>query len=361
MAHLSEMLGQMFMAGFVSDELSAREQSLFRQLGLGGFILFHENVADPERIAPLCRSLWNLGAGYPPFVAIDHEGGRVHRLPAPFTHFPAAAAIGERNDADLAYRVGKAVGHELALGGISLNFAPVLDVNSNAQNPIIGDRAFGSEPERVTRIGLAFARGLRAAGIIPCGKHFPGHGGTDRDSHVVLPTLEQSRELLRAVDLPPFEQTCRESIEALMTAHVLYPALDPARPATLSRNVVSGLLRADFGYAGVVFSDDLDMKAIRDNYGRDEAALLCIEAGVDVLLYGHDPDAAVRAFETISAQAQKSGALRRRIEESYSRIVNLKKRYLKKFTGIEGSLAAYIAALGHERLIADIYGSSYSV
>jgi beta-N-acetylhexosaminidase len=351
------MIGQMFMVGINGTELSAEERLVFDDVGIGGFILFKHNLSDPEQIVALCRSLWDLESDHPPFIAIDEEGGKVHRLPEPFTHFPAAAVIAGTNDPDLAYRLGKATAEELALLGINLNFAPVLDVNSNPQNPVIGDRSFAADPAKVIKISEKWTRGLRDGGIIPCGKHFPGHGNADKDSHLDLPVVDRSLDELKAVELPPFAHACRNKIEALMTAHVLYPALDAKLAATLSRPIITGLLRQQLGYNGVVISDDMEMKAICDNYGDQEAAGLCARAGVDVLLYGHELAKARNAFEFLASAAASDAGLRRQVEHSYRRIANLKGRLLRTFTGITHEpVRPRLIRLGHQRLIEAIYG-----
>ncbi len=341
------------MVGLKAERLSAEELSAFNDCPVGGFILFKHNLIEPEQIAALCRSLWHLGGEHPPFIAIDQEGGRVHRLPAPFTHFPAAAQIGRRNDADLAYRLGQATARELTLVGINLNFAPVLDVNSNPKNPVIGDRSFAADPAKVIKLSDRWTQGMRDGGMIPCGKHFPGHGDTDQDSHLALPVVDRSLDELTATEFPPFIHACRNGIEALMTAHVLYPSLDPNFPATLSHGIVTGWLRQQFGYDGVVFSDDLEMKAISDAYGSPEAtALLALRAGVDVLLYGHELGTALRAFEFIVSKAARNRALLTRLETSCRRTAQLKRRFLKKFTGVMNhSLEGQLLGLGHRRLI----------
>ena len=352
------MFGLFFTVGVKATELSAEERLFFKEAGLGGFILYQRNLSDPEQIVALCRSLWGLGAEYAPFIVIDAEGGRVHRLPPPFTHFPAPALIGQRNEADLAYRLGKATAAELALVGINLNLAPVLDVNSNPQNPVIGDRAFAGDPAKVIRLSEKWTEGLRDGGIIPCAKHFPGHGHTDRDSHLDLPVIDRSLDELRATEFPPFIDACRNGIEALMTAHVLYPALDPKLPATLSEPIVNGLLRHQLSYDGVVFSDDMEMKAIRDHYGLEEAALLAVGAGIDVLLYGHELDRALTAFEFLCARAETEPALRTRVENSYERIAQLKRRRVKIFTGVAiNKVSARLAQLNHQRIVDEIQGS----
>src|SRR5919109_1223939 len=239
MGSLQEKIGQMFMIGVKGDALSRDEQLIIEEYGFGGFVLFSHNCCEPTQILSLCRSLWATGIEQPPFIAIDQEGGRVHRLPPPFTHFPPAALIGRKKNLNLAYRAGKSTAAELGLVGINLNFAPVLDVNSNPQNPIIGDRAFAADPASVIEFSQKWIQGLRDGGIIPCGKHFPGHGDTDKDSHFDLPVVEKQVEALTAADLSPFVHACGNGLDSLMTAHVRFTCLDPERPATLSERVVT--------------------------------------------------------------------------------------------------------------------------
>jgi beta-N-acetylhexosaminidase len=246
----------------------------------------------------------------------------------------------------------------LTLVGLNLNFAPVLDVNSNPINPIIGHRAFGTEPEQVIEMSSAFARGLRDGGVIPCGKHFPGHGDTEQDSHLALPVVEKSLDQLRKVDFPPFVHACRSGIEALMTAHIRFTAVDRELPATLSEPVITGLLRHELGYDGVVFSDDMEMKAISANFPPEEAAALALGAGVDVVLFCHDLAKAIAVFDTLCALAGNDPALRAKIEASYQRVSALKRRFLASFTGLaDGERVARLRAMNHHHITNRLYGS----
>jgi len=333
MATLKEKIGQMIMIGLKGEELTKEEEQLLRNYSFGGFILFAHNLKEPKQILSLCRSLWEIEKEHPPFIAIDQEGGRVHRLPAPFTHFPAAAALGRTGNTDLAYRFGLATARELAAVGINLNFAPVLDVHSNPDNPVIGDRSLSSDPRQVATLGWSVIEGLRDGGIIPCGKHFPGHGDTTKDSHLDLPVVEKDLTALRAVELPPFVRACGNQIESLMTAHVLYPSLDRDYPATLSQSIIGRLLREEIGYQGVVFGDDLEMNAISKNFSLAEAVSRSVRAGVDVLMFCHDKTSAIRAFDFLYQKSEKDVKLEERIEESLQRIKRLKQRYLKSFKG----------------------------
>ena len=285
------------MVGIPGPVLEAETQQTLERLHVGGVILFRRNASDPAQIAALTRALHALPSA--PLVAIDHEGGRVVRLDEPFTRFPAAAVVGGSGDAALAFQIGQAIGEELAGVGIDLNFAPVLDVHSNPANPIIGDRAFGSDPALVSVMGIALMRGLLAGGVIPCGKHFPGHGDTAQDSHLELPIVRRSRAEIERTELAPFRAAIAAGIPMLMTAHVLYPALDAERPATVSRAILTDLLRTELGFKGVVVSDDLEMRAISDHSDIGAAAVASVEAGVDALLVCQDLAKAEHAAQAI--------------------------------------------------------------
>jgi beta-N-acetylhexosaminidase len=358
MEALREKIGQMIMVGCRGESLAVDERLMIAEYGFGGFILFRRNCSAARQILTLCRSLWNSVPAEPPFIAIDAEGGSVHRLPPPFTHFPAAAVIGARRDPELAYRAGRASALELAAVGINLNFAPVLDVNSNPDNPIIGARAFGASPAAVAAMSLAWARGLRDGGVIPCGKHFPGHGDSDKDSHFDLPVVAKPWSALQAVELAPFAEACRAGIEAFMTAHVKYTALDPNQVATLSEPIVTGLLRHQLGYDGVVFSDDMEMKAVSADYASGAAALLALRAGVDVMLFCHEMEKAVAAVEFLRAEVGRDPALRARVETSHRRRGALKQSRLQEFNGAaDNELEDRLEHLNHRSIVEAIHGS----
>jgi beta-N-acetylhexosaminidase len=352
-----ENIGQMVMIGVAGEELTADEKALLKEYPFGGFILFAHNVKEPQQILALCRSLWETKRELPPFIAIDEEGGRVHRLPPPFTHFPSAAEVGRSGNADAAYRIGLAMATELKAVGINLDFAPVFDVASNPNNPVIGDRAFGGDPEEVIRLGWEFARGLREGGAIPCVKHFPGHGGTDADSHLELPVVNKDIEDLEASELPPFVYACGKRVEAVMTAHVLYPALDRQYPATLSPRIVGELLRGGLRYDGVVFSDDLEMQAVAAQYSAEESARLAVAAGVDTLLFCHDTKRAAAALDFLCRESERDSDLSLRIAESCRRIRKLKKRTLTRFYGASEEELREILSGANRKIAAEIQGS----
>jgi beta-N-acetylhexosaminidase len=265
----------------------------------------------------------------PVWVSIDQEGGRVARLKAPFTEWPPMATLGRSGDAALAERFGRAIASELKAVGITLDFAPVLDVHTNPKNPVIGDRALAEDPRTVGRLGAAIIRGLQSQGVAACGKHFPGHGDTLLDSHLELPIVEHPPDRLRQVEFLPFTAAIRAGVASIMTAHVLLPAIDEARPATLSRRVVSALLREELGFEGVIFSDALEMKAIAGGFAITDAAVMAIEAGCDAVLIcdaNHDLQAA--ALEAIVHAAEEGRLASGRVNDALMRNRRAKERFL---------------------------------
>ena len=258
--------GQLLFAGFDGPELPADLAALIAQGRVGGVTLFARNLRAPAQVRELVHELLDRApAGAPLTVAIDQEGGRVQRLRAPWTEWPPMRRLGERDRPEETRALARALGRELADLGIDLDFAPVVDVDSNPANPVIGDRSFSPSPERVALHAVAFIEALQAEGVAACAKHFPGHGDTDVDSHLELPRLACDMERLREIELPPFRAAIGCGVASVMTAHILFPRLDPQLPATLSRDVLS-CLRGELGYGGLVFSDDLEMEAIASHF-----------------------------------------------------------------------------------------------
>jgi beta-N-acetylhexosaminidase len=254
-----------------------------REGRVGGVVLFKRNIGDPEQLRLLTRSLHDLApADAPLTIAIDQEGGRVQRLRDPWTQWPPMRTLGGRPIEDTT-AFAKALALELLDVGVDLDFAPVVDVDSNPDNPVIGDRSFARDPATVGRHAAALITAMQELGIATCAKHFPGHGDTDLDSHLALPRLELERARLERTELPPFRAAIAAEVASIMTAHVLFPKLDPKRPATLSPEVM-GMLRTELGYDGLVFSDDIEMKAVADNFSVEDRSLGALRAGVDVIL-----------------------------------------------------------------------------
>src|SRR3990172_11249693 len=240
---LRHQIGQLLIAGFNGYQVTTELRSLAREFSLGGVILFARNIAEPEQVAALSFEASGLVVELAAWVSVDQEGGRVARLKAPFTEWPPMATLGRSGDPALAGRFARALGSELRAVGITLDYAPVLDVHTNPRNPVIGDRALAERAADVASLGAAIIDGLQAQGIAACGKHFPGHGDTNADSHLELPLVEHPIERLRQVELLPFKAAISAQVAMIMTAHVLLPALDEKRPATLSRRIVTELLR----------------------------------------------------------------------------------------------------------------------
>src|SRR5688572_20142600 len=261
-------------------------RALAREFDLGGVTFFGRlgNIESPEQVAGLAFDVRNLGLELPAWVGIDQEGGRVARLRSPFTEWPPMAVLGRSGSPDLARKFAAALAAELAAVGISLDYAPVLDIHTNPKNPVIGDRALGDKPETVSALGRVIIEELQRAGVAACGKHFPGHGDTAADSHIELPIVEHAPDRLRAIEFAPFKAAIDARVAFIMTAHVLVTSIDDERPATLSPKIVQRLLREELGFDGVIVSDDLEMKAIANTYPPDEAAVAAIAAGCDAVL-----------------------------------------------------------------------------
>jgi beta-N-acetylhexosaminidase len=326
---LRRLCGALVVGGFAGTTLPRGFSARLEAGELGGAILFARNVTpDPRQVAALCAAIARADRELPPIVSVDQEGGRVARLKEGVLRLPPAMKLGARLDEAVIERIARALGAQLSALGFSMDYAPVLDVHTNPENPVIGDRAFGTEPERAGRAALAFARGLVSAGVAACGKHFPGHGDTRTDSHLELPRVAHDRARLDAVELAPFRMAARV-VPAMMSAHVVYDALDAA-PATLSRRVATDLLRGELGFEGVLVSDDLEMRAIAATHGAGEAAVLAVEAGCDALLVCSDEDAQVAAVDALSARAERDPAFRARCEQARARCEALRRAFVPK-------------------------------
>jgi beta-N-acetylhexosaminidase len=290
---LSEKVGQLLMVGFPGLEPTAEFNDFIKDGLAGGIILFTRNVAGPGQVTELTGALQKVAGdsrnALPLLIAIDQEGGSVIRISRGVTVFPGNMALGAAGREEYAYRSAKATAVELATLGINMNLAPVLDVNINPDNPIIGIRSFGGDPETVTRMGVAAIQGMRDGGVLAVAKHFPGHGDTAVDSHLELPVITHPVARLNAVELQPFQAAIHSGVSGVMTAHVVFPAVEPAPglPATLSAAVLTDLLRRRLGFAGLIMTDCLEMQAIAANYESGAAAVQAVLAGADQLLISH--------------------------------------------------------------------------
>jgi beta-N-acetylhexosaminidase len=296
---------------------------------VGGVVLFSRNIESPAQARALCREIRGAaGRSAPrPLIAVDQEGGRVARFREPhFSGFPPARACSLFccRGVEMAGAFGEAVGAELRAAGVDVDFAPVLDVDTNPRNPVIGDRAFAGEPDGAAILGIAFAAGLMRRGILPVGKHFPGHGDTSADSHEELPVVRAARKTLLARELLPFRRAIRAGIPGIMTAHVVYPALDRSLPATLSPKILKDLLRGTLRYRGTVFSDALEMKAISKHRGAGEAAALAVSAGCDVALVCRGEDCQAEAIGRIARNVRDDATFRRALSAAARRSERLR-------------------------------------
>ncbi len=352
--------GQLVIGGFPGGSLPPSYARALREGRRGGAILFRQNVeGGTAQVAALARELHACSTASPalaPLVGVDQEGGRVARLKAPLLAVPPMRTVASWGDPQLAARIARAVAVELGALGFTIDFAPVLDVNTCVENPVIGDRAFGDGPEPCALLGAAWIEGLQSAGILACGKHFPGHGDTTKDSHVDLPVVHQSAERIRRVELAPFRAAVAADVASMMTAHVVYPALDPARPATLSPAICTGL-RREIGFEGMLVSDDLEMQAIAARMPVEQAAVEAVAAGCDALLVCWSDEKQERAVEALVREAERSPAFRDRCGEAHGRVLAARRRIGARPAGdaelassIGGAESRAVAAIIEEKL-----------
>lgn len=325
----SHAIGQLLIGSFPATSVSRELRSLAKEFDLGGVILFSRNVESPEQVAELAFEAEALGRDMPGWVSIDQEGGRVARLKEPFTRWPPMAVLGRSMSEALADRFGRALARELKAVGITLDFAPVLDIHTNPTNSVIGDRAFAEKADAVARIGSVIIRALQSEGIAACGKHFPGHGDTSTDSHHELPLVEHPPDRLRAIEFEPFRAAIRERVAFIMTAHILVPSLDDRHPATLSRAVVQTILREELGYSGVILSDDLEMKALSASMPVPVAAVEAIRAGCDgVLVCSGDVETQAATLEALIRAVESGEIGQSRVDDALARLRQVKEQFL---------------------------------
>ncbi|WP_256975154.1 beta-N-acetylhexosaminidase [Paenibacillus amylolyticus] len=326
---LEEKIGQMILAGVQGTTLDDQAKQMITNQKVGGIIFYANNVSTLEGTAKFVQSIKeaNQSNPVPIFMSVDQEGGKVSRMPETVESIPSSRKVGETKDSALAEKMGELLARQVQLAGFNVDFAPVLDVNSNPKNPVIGDRSFGSSAELVSRMGIAEMKGLRKEGIIPVVKHFPGHGDTSVDSHLDLPVVNKTEKQLAELEWIPFQAAVKEQVEAVMVAHILFPKLDPDHPASLSDVIIGEHLRGKFKYDGVVITDDLSMGAIAKNFKLDQAALATVKAGSDILLVAHSYESAKTIFDTLISAVKSGEISESRIDESVYRILALKQQY----------------------------------
>jgi beta-N-acetylhexosaminidase len=328
--NLKQLVGQLFVVGFDGKAVPADFKKFVQEYNLGGTIYFKRNVESPEQVAKLSNDLQfhcRTRDGAPLFIAIDQEGGPVDRLCPPFTKFPSVTYLGETDSPKLSFQFGMAVGRELKAVGVNVNFAPVADVATNPSNPVMKDRMFSNDPESVGKMASAVCRGLQKMGVASVAKHFPGHGDTKEDSHFKLPKVDRTLAQLEECELIPFKRVIRSRVEGVMTSHIVNPNIDPDYPATLSEKTIDGLLRNQMRYSKLIFTDDMEMKAVTDHYGAEEAALLAVNAGCDCLVFRGDNGLPIPQIEAIVKAIEDKKMPKARVELAVHRIQQVKRAY----------------------------------
>lgn len=326
---LTEKVGQLVIAGIDGYTNDEHSNELIEKYKVSGFILLGQNIKDTNQTLTLINSLKasNSINKIPLFFGIDEEGGRISRLPAEFTKLPTNKVIGQKNNSELSFNIGNLLGGELKAFGLNMDFAPVLDINSNPKNPIIGDRAFGINADIVSKLGIATMKGIQTQNIISGVKHFPGHGDTSVDSHIGLPVVNNDLNRLKSFELIPFSKAIQNGADVVMVAHILLPKIDKDNPASFSKAVITDVLRNYLKYDGVVITDDMTMGAIVENYDIGQAAVKSLNAGTDIILVCHDFDKETAVIDAINKAVADNVISKKSIDEKLYRILKLKQKY----------------------------------
>lgn len=319
----------MIFAGMEGTEAGPEMKNIIKDYKVGGIIFNGYNLKSPEQTVNYINQIKQLNTvnSIPLLFGIDQEGGRISKLPGNLVKFPTNLEIGKKNNPDLSYEIGSILGQQLKAFGFNINFAPVLDVNSNPNNPVIGDRSFSNSPEIVAQLGIATMEGLKSQQIIPTVKHFPGHGDTETDSHLALPVINKAMKDLESLELIPFKEAIQAGADVVMIAHILLPKIDATYPSSMSKVVITDLLRGQMNFDGVVITDDFTMKAISDNYDIGEAAVKSVQAGTDIIMIAHKYENVVHTFEAMKKAVLEGRISEKRIDESVERILQLKEKY----------------------------------
>jgi beta-N-acetylhexosaminidase len=330
---LNTRIGRLFMAGIPGTDLDPVTEELIKEWGLGGVILFSRNIENPLQVADLCRRLQRVSLRHhaiPLFLAVDQEGGRVARLKAPFREFPGQAAIGRADDGvKEAEEFARVTATEMRMVGLNMDLTPVLDVPRGSVEKHLQGRTFSQDPHQVGLLGRTVIEELQKNGIMAVGKHFPGLGGADRDPHKKLPLIPLARKDMDGADIPPFREAVDAGVSGIMSSHALYPSLDPEKPATLSFRILSGLLRQELGFDGLIITDDLEMGAIASGSGVVDGAMEAFQAGADILLICAKQELVRKSMERLRTMLITGEIALERFRESLDRVAKAKARFLK--------------------------------
>lgn len=342
MMSTDEKIGQLIIAGIDGTIISTNSKKLINKYHVGGFILFKENMNTYTQTRTLLATLKTANkdnGNVPLFLSVDQEGGKVDRLNSIFIKLPTNKTIGLVNKSNVAYSIGQILGKELRALGFNTDFAPVMDVNSNAKNPIIGDRAFGTTPQVVSNLGVQTMKGLASQNIISVIKHFPGHGDTSTDSHTGLPIVKNDLGRLKSIELVPFSNAIKSNVDMIMVAHILFPKIDPVNPASMSKSIITDLLRNTMKFKGVVITDDLTMGAITVSYNIGTAAVKAVNAGCNIVLVCHGYGNEVAVFNALKTAVQKGTISQTTLNNSVLKILKLKQKYnLSDNSGYYGTI-----------------------
>lgn len=326
---IKSTIGQHLFIGISGHALTKEEKQFIVENNIGGICLFGRNVAEPKQVRELCaeiQSLRHLQADKAPlFIGIDMEGGRVHRLKAPFTVWPPLRRLGELDAPTASFHFANRMGQEMKAVGINLDFAPSVDVFTNMANTVIGDRSISDDPEKVARHASALVRGYIKAEIITCAKHFPGHGNTIVDSHYDLPVEDLDMQRLESLELIPFKKAFKSRVDMVMTSHIKFPKIDPDWPVTLSEVFIKKIIREECRYRGFVITDDLGMKAMASHFGVEEIPVRALKAGAELLLYCNEPEVPPQALEAILGATAQGVLDQAELEITHKKILDFKK------------------------------------
>lgn len=327
---LDEKIGQLVISGFYGTTLDENILKLIKENKISGVILFNRNVKDSNTLLSLNNSLKesNKNNKLPLFISVDEEGGSVTRMPKDIKRLPTNKYIGSLNNKDLSYKVGEILGEQLSYFGFNMNFAPVLDINSNPNNPVIGDRSFGNNKDIVASLGTSTMKGIQSKNIISVVKHFPGHGDTSVDSHVNLPVVNYDINRLNSFEFVPFKTAIQNGAYAVMVGHILLPKIDNKYPSSMSYEIVTNILRKDLGFNGLIVSDDMTMGAITENYSIEEAAVKSINAGVDLLLVCQKYENTENVLKALKEAVLNGTISKERLDNALYNIISIKKKYL---------------------------------
>lgn len=330
---VEEKIGQMIFSSISGTELGAEEEKLIHQYKVGGIIVNKKNITSPSQMVAYMNSLKEENKNNVPlFFGIDQEGGRIAKLPGDLRAIPSHFEIGKQNDPSFAFEIGTVLGKLVSSFGFNVNFAPVLDINSNPENPVIGDRSFGINPDVVSKLGIQMMKGIQGENIIPAIKHFPGHGDTSVDSHDELPVVQKTMPELEQMELIPFKQAIAEGADMVMIAHILLPSIDPEFPSSMSEAIITDLLREKIGFDGVVITDDMTMEAITNSFDIGKASVMSVKAGADIVMVAHEFENVVKAITALTTAVENGEITEERIDQSVERILKLKNKYSLKDT-----------------------------